>query len=99
MRETKATSSRPRVTRYSRDLVIELKKVTAALEKASAAADALAGAGVAAPRVTRHARTLAVQVAKADAALKKAKKLAVRVTRSARAVVMKKKVTRYSKDL
>jgi hypothetical protein len=68
MRETKATSSRPRVTRYSRDLIVELKKITAALEKASAAADALAGAGVAAPWVTRHARNLAVHVAKADAA-------------------------------
>lgn len=53
-------TNQARVTRHSRDLAVELKRIETALKKAQATAEKLRKAlGAAArPRVTRHSRDL-----------------------------------------
>lgn len=65
-----------RVMRYSRDLVIELKKAEAVLKKAAAIAARMKGP--AAARTTRGSRDLAIELKKAGAAVKRARRLATK---------------------
>ena len=61
-RKAKATggTNRERVTRHSRDLALELKRIEAALRKAQAIAEKLRKAigATVKPRVPRHSRDL-----------------------------------------
>lgn len=91
-------ATKPKVTRFSRDLVIQIEKAAQAVTKATAAATAVKKTGPA-PRVTRFSRDLALELKAASAALKKAERIARRLTEPEAPARQRPKVTRFSRDL
>ena len=75
MRATKGGSSR--ATRHSRDLVVQIGKAQAAVEKALVALSEPVSTTTSSPKATRHSKDLVARLKAAAAALEKAHELAL----------------------
>jgi hypothetical protein len=84
----------PRATRHSRDLIVQIGKAQAAIEKTLKTARTAPATATVSERAARHSRDLVAKLNAAAAALAKAHELAIKETESA-----SPRASRHSRDL